>query len=174
MAAVSSKSAAIRAKLDHPIIDSDGHLIEVTPVLYDYIRAEGGEQALAKYKAAIEPHWTHLSSEERRDGRVTANTWWLAPTKNGLDRATAMIPRLLSERLDDLGLDFSVLYPSAGLLYPRWADEDVRRVSCRAYNRYVADAYGPTRRDWPRRHSSRCTPHKRPSRRWSSPCGSSG
>ena len=143
MAAVSSKSAKIRAKLDHPIIDSDGHLIEVTPVLYDYIRAEGGERALARYKAAIEPHWTHLSSEERLDARVTANTWWLAPTKNGLDRATAMIPRLLSERLDDLGLDFSVLYPSAGLLYPRWADEDVRRVSCRAYNRYVADAYGP-------------------------------
>ena len=41
MAAVTSKSAAIRAKLDHPIIDSDGHLIEVIPVLHDYIRAEG-------------------------------------------------------------------------------------------------------------------------------------
>ena len=150
MAAVSSKSAAIRAKLDHPIIDSDGHLIEVTPVLYDYIRDEGGDQALAKYLATIEPHWTHISAEERHDARVTANTWWLGPTKNGLDRATAMIPRLLAERLDELGLDFSVLYPSAGLIYQRWNDEEVRRVSCRAYNRYVADTYGP--------YASRMTP----------------
>ena len=50
MAAASSKSAAIRAKLTHPIIDADGHLIEVTPVLYDYVRAEGGEEVVRRLK----------------------------------------------------------------------------------------------------------------------------
>ena len=151
MAAVTSKSAAIRAKLDHPIIDSDGHLIEVTPVLYDYIRAEGGESVLQRVKKNADfQHWTQLSADERSDARTTAITWWLAPTKNGLDRATAMIPRLLAERLDDLGLDFCALYPSGGLGYPRLPDEELRRVCCRAYNKYVADTYGP--------YSSRMTP----------------
>ena len=144
MAAVTSKSAAIRAKLDHPIIDSDGHLIEVTPVLHDYIRAEGGESVLQRVKKNSDfKHWTQSSVDERSDARTTAITWWLAPTKNGLDRATAMIPRLLAERLDDLGLDFCVLYPSGGLGYPRLPDEELRRVCCRAYNKYVADTYGP-------------------------------
>ena len=143
MAATSSKSAEIRAKLTHPIIDSDGHLIEVTPVLYDYIRAEGGEQVLERFKAQGGPHWTQVSLDQRRDARLTASTWWLVPTKNGLDRATAMIPRLLAERLDELGLDFCVLYPSTALPFPSLADEELRRVCCRAYNKYAAEMYAP-------------------------------
>ena len=144
MAAVSSKSAAIRAKLTHPIIDADGHLIEVTPVLYDYVRAEGGEDMVRRLKAEIEQfHWTRLSPDERRGARVPAITWWLVPAKNSLDRATAMAPRLLVERLDELGLDFCVLYPSLALDFPHLADEDLRRASCRAYNRYAAEVYAP-------------------------------
>ena len=144
MAAASSKSAAIRAKLTHPIIDADGHLIEVTPVLYDHVRAEGGEEVVRRLKAEIEQsHWTRLSPGERRGARVPAITWWLVPAKNGLDRATAMIPRLLAERLEDIGLDFCVLYPSLGLDFPHLADEELRRVSCRAYNKYVAEMYAP-------------------------------
>ncbi len=144
MAAVSSKSAAIRAKLTHPIIDADGHLIEVTPVLYDYVRAEGGEDMVRRLRAEIErSHWTRLSPEERRDARVPAITWWLVPSGNGLDRATAMLPRLLAERLDDFGLDFCVLYPSLGLDFPHLNEEDLRRACCRAYNKYAADMYAP-------------------------------
>ncbi len=144
MAAVSSKSAAIRAKLTHPIIDADGHLIEVTPVLYDYVRAEGGESTLRQLRAEIEQaHWTRLSPDERRGARVPAITWWLVPAKNSLDRATAMSPRLLAERMDEFGLDFCVLYPSLGLDFPHLADEDLRRASCRAYNKYVAEIYAP-------------------------------
>ena len=37
-----SKSAAIRAKLSHPIIDSDGHTAEFEPALFDYFRDIGG------------------------------------------------------------------------------------------------------------------------------------
>ena len=143
MAVTSSKSAAIRAKLDHPIIDSDGHLIEVTPVLYDYIRAEGGEQVLERFKKHGARHWTHVPLEHRQEMRLPASTWWLVPTKNGLDRATAMIPRLLAERLDELGFDFCVLYPSSALAFPSLPDEELRRVCCRAYNRYVAETYAP-------------------------------
>ena len=122
MAATSSKSAEIRAKLTHPIIDSDGHLIEVTPVLYDYIRAEGGEQVLERFKAQGGPHWTQVSLDQRdATARMTASTWWLVPTKNGLDRATAMIPRLLAERLDELrsGLLRALSLDGAALPEPR-------------------------------------------------------
>lgn len=144
MATLPSNSATIRAKLKHPIIDSDGHLIEVLPVLFDYVRQEGGESAVKALQDHTERrHWTKLSFEERRDARITATTWWLVPTKNGLDRATAMIPRLLNERLDDLGLDFCVLYPSTALAFPSLGNDELRSICCRAYNRYVADSYGP-------------------------------
>ena len=33
-----SKSAAVRARLTHPVIDSDGHLGEYLPVLREYFR----------------------------------------------------------------------------------------------------------------------------------------
>ena len=37
-------------------------------------------------------------------------------------------------RIDDLGIDLSVLYPSLGLSLVGIADPDVRRAACRAYN----------------------------------------
>jgi hypothetical protein len=33
-----SKPAAIRARLSHPVIDSDGHHVEYFPQLCDYVR----------------------------------------------------------------------------------------------------------------------------------------
>ena len=42
MAASRSKSAEIRARLNHPIIDSDGHTVEVGPLFFDYLKAVGG------------------------------------------------------------------------------------------------------------------------------------
>jgi len=41
--------------------------------------------------------------------------FWAIPTTNTLDRATELLPKLLYERLDEFGIDFSVLYPTAGL-----------------------------------------------------------
>jgi len=58
-----------------------------------------------------------------------------------LDRATAMLPRLLHERLPDLGIDFSVVYPTAGLSYHRMQDTRLRRAICRAYNVFAADQF---------------------------------
>src|SRR3989442_2443861 len=50
-----------------------------------------------------------------------------------------MLPRLMYERLDDLGIDFSVVYPTAGLSYHRMQDTRLRRAICRAYNGFTAD-----------------------------------
>ena len=35
-------AADIRERLGHPIIDSDGHVVEFEPALLDYIRDAGG------------------------------------------------------------------------------------------------------------------------------------
>jgi hypothetical protein len=44
--------------------------------------------------------------------------------------------------MNDLGMDYTVLYPTEGLVSPpRFEDEEVRRVSCRALNAFHADIY---------------------------------
>jgi predicted TIM-barrel fold metal-dependent hydrolase len=52
-----------------------------------------------------------------------------------------MLPRLMYERLDDLGIDFSVVYPTAGLSFHRMQDTRLRRAICRAYNVFAADQF---------------------------------
>src|SRR5204863_238157 len=50
-------------------------------------------------------------------------------------------PRLYKKRLDDFGIDFSIVYPSLGLGFIHVSRDDVRIPACMAYNRYVADAF---------------------------------
>src|SRR5213594_3400025 len=69
-----SRSAAVRARLNHPIIDSDGHTAEFEPALFDYLRAVGGSQAVERFKAAPDIPFSSLcyllSWAERRARRV--------------------------------------------------------------------------------------------------------
>jgi hypothetical protein len=44
-----SKSAAVRAKLDHPVIDGDGHWLEPVPIFLDYLREVGGPTMVERY-----------------------------------------------------------------------------------------------------------------------------
>ncbi|MGH6679628.1 MAG: hypothetical protein ACREDL_12040 [Bradyrhizobium sp.] len=39
-----------------------------------------------------------------------------------------MMPRLLYERLDEIGTDFAVIYPTSGLGLPRIKDNETRRA----------------------------------------------
>lgn len=47
--ATPSKSAAVRAKLNHPVLDSDGHTVEFEPALHDYLKQVGGANILERY-----------------------------------------------------------------------------------------------------------------------------
>ena len=47
-----TKSAAVRAKLSHPIIDSDGHTAEFEPALFDYMRNIAGNNIVERFKNA--------------------------------------------------------------------------------------------------------------------------
>jgi hypothetical protein len=67
-----SKSAAVRAKLNHPIIDTDGHTVEFTPGVFDYIKEVGGAGVVDRYKKAL-------------SAAVTIGGWNY-PTTNGATR----------------------------------------------------------------------------------------
>jgi predicted TIM-barrel fold metal-dependent hydrolase len=138
-----SKSAAVRAQLDHPVIDGDGHWLEPVPIFLDYLRQAAGASMVDSFiKQAKDTGWYDKSPEERLDVRLKRPTWWGEPA-NTLDRATAMIPRLFYERLDDFGIDFSVVYTSLGLFYVSNPHEDLRRATARAVNMMNADVFRP-------------------------------
>src|SRR5881397_1073248 len=54
-----------------------------------------------------------------------------------------MMPRLLYERLPEIGSDFAVIYPTAGLRVPRITDDATRRAVVRAHNIVTADYFRP-------------------------------
>lgn len=141
-----SRSAIIRAKLNHPIIDSDGHTAEFEPVLLDYLREVGGSHAVDRLLALPDSpfalRWYKLTPQERRDQRQFRPHFWVHPTANTLDRATSSLPKLLYRRLDEMGLDFTIIYPSIGLLLAHLGDDELRGVACRALNKLHADTFG--------------------------------
>jgi hypothetical protein len=139
--------ADIRAGLDHPVIDADGHGIEFLPWFRELLRDEGGAAAvdgwnLIEHGASLA---RDLDTDTKRSLGVPRMPWWGLPAENTRDRATAMLPALFYERLDELGLDVAVCYPTYGLTVMGLDDPDVRIPAARAFNRYYAEAYGPFR-----------------------------
>jgi predicted TIM-barrel fold metal-dependent hydrolase len=149
-----SRSAAVRELLSHPIVDSDGHVAEFEPALFDYLKNVGGSAIVERFKALPDSplsfRWNRLTPEARRRERVPRPHWWVHPTRNTLDRATSSLPRLLYQRLDELGLDYTMVYPSIGLMGLHLGDDELRPALCRAYNRLHADIF--------REYSDRITP----------------
>lgn len=141
---MTTESAKIRANLDHPLIDGDSHIIEYTPVLMDFVKQVGGQEAVEDFPRQMRGGrggWYSMSWEERRSQRKVRAPWWALPTKNTYDRCTAMLPKLYHSRMDDFGLDFAVLYPTIGLGFPTVEDADFRALVCHSYNEYIAAAY---------------------------------
>jgi predicted TIM-barrel fold metal-dependent hydrolase len=142
-----SSATEIRAGLSHPVVDADGHCIEFFPALADYLSDEGVDPTGPSMKrllpGAFGPFvdWYALDPGERARRRVARPPWWGTPARNTRDLATALFPELFYERLDELGIDFSVVYPSVGLAFLHLDDEAERRGACRALNRCNADAF---------------------------------
>jgi len=135
--------AQIKSRLDHPVIDADGHWIEWGPVFHEQLRKVGGDIAVEGFSrvAGGTADVLSMTVEERRRRRISQEAFWQHPEKNTRDRATAMFPGLLYERLDELGLDFAVIYPTNGLRVPRVGDGERRRAACHAYNVVTAEYF---------------------------------
>ncbi len=140
-----SRSARIRERLNHPIIDSDGHVAEFEPAFFVYLKKVAGSAMVDRLKSLPDSpwhfRWYRLTPEERRRQRVPRPHWWVHPTRNTLDRATSSLPRLLHQRLDEMGLDYTIIYPSIGLLGMHLADDELRGAVCRAWNQLHAEIF---------------------------------
>lgn len=130
----------IRKRIDHPIVDADGHLMEFFPLVIDLLREVAGADVVARVESflgrAISPD---------RSRFAPARVFWALPERNTLDRLTVTLPELLYRRLDEIGIDFALLYPTFGLTILAHPDDELRRALARALNRYYADVFAGQR-----------------------------
>src|SRR5262249_22057326 len=85
-----------------------------------------------------------MAPQERSQARPGIPVWWPPPAENSLDRATSSLPKLMHARMDEIGLDFAIVYPSLGLLVltlPGMADDELRQASARAFNNYNSEMF---------------------------------
>ena len=144
-----ASSAEVHATLDHPVIDSDGHMAEHLPTLAPYLEQEGISPEDPALRRLVPPYggsdvpWHDQTPDQRAATRTPRGPWWSAPAKQTIDLATALFPALLHERLDEIGIDFGVVYPSLGLVFLHAADDAFRQGACRALNRCNAETFAP-------------------------------
>jgi len=124
--------ADIRARLDHPVVDADGHMIECTFAVLDFVRQVGGTEIANRYEG-------QLKLDPTGPGRRAV---WVGNSGPGsIDRATAMLPKLYRARLDEAGIDYGVVYGTLALSVLRVDDDELRPVVFRAMNMLYADMF---------------------------------
>jgi len=141
-------NAALRDRIGHPVIDGDAHVLELGPVFINYVREVGGDIARHFDPFSGVPfenlHRTHHVEPGARGKAATRRPvppWWVEAS-NTVDWASAAAPALLYSRLDEIGFDFVVLYPTIGISLLHASTDEIRQVACRAYNNWAADAFG--------------------------------
>ena len=158
MSHAASRSARIRARLDHPVIDSDAHIMEFVPALFDFIHEREGDDFFERFlelcglplgpmgtrNTPERVSWQALTPNQRREAWAIRPPWSM-PHEKMLDWMTVMLPQLLYERLDELGLDYVVAFPTMGLGYPHIEDDEIRGGVCRLYNEFIQGQYGEFR-----------------------------
>jgi predicted TIM-barrel fold metal-dependent hydrolase len=135
-------AADIRAQLKHPVIDGDGHWQEPIPVFLQYLAEVGGAATVDEMRALWRRNdeWYRSDWSARHHKRLRRTIWW-GVTSNTRDKATALLPALLNERLPELGIDFAIIYPTFGLLINAIPEDELHHKAARAYNRMTADMF---------------------------------
>jgi len=147
------KASEVRHRVGHPIIDADGHFVELGPILEEelvtYLEEEGGPTLRDKYLSGFaKPFDTSVVLANRDSAAVREQwrsmpSWWGWQTKNTYDRATAHLPRLMYERMDEMGIDFMLVYPSATLGLIDTGDVELGGALANAANRWLASIFQP-------------------------------
>lgn len=121
-------------ELDHPVIDTNGHVIEFLPWVRDLVVDVAGNDVAKRFDQMVNGSAgiRQVPTELRRRAGVTRSAWWGLPARNTLDRATAMLPELLYQRLDQIGGDVALLYPTYGLTVTAYPDDELRQAMARA------------------------------------------
>ena len=56
-----ASGAEVRAKLDHPVVDADGHMMECSFAVLDFVRKVGGPEIAARYENILRNDQTGAS-----------------------------------------------------------------------------------------------------------------
>src|SRR5438552_4857530 len=145
---IMASASEVRAQLPHPIIDCDGHIREFMPGVLPYLRDTLGQPRFDSFiesGSALTNSYRGGETARRARTRAPQGAWWAAPARNTLDRTTAQNPRLLYERLDELGMDYVILYPTLAMGTCGVEDDEMRHGLIRGYNTFFADVYGSYR-----------------------------
>ncbi len=146
-------AAQIRRELGHPIVDADGHFMEIGPMVNDeivsYLEQSAGPALRERFltsasqmlDTAVFPA-DRTTADIRRAWRAMPS-WWGNPVSDSYDRATAHVPRLMYERLDEFGIDYMLAYPSWSLGMLDARDDELRAPVLRALNRYTSRLFTP-------------------------------
>ena len=140
---MNTQAAKIRAALKHPVIDGDGHWMEPIPVFLEYLSEAGGPKMVDEIRARWRRNarWYGATVEQRYHHRMRRPLWWGVTTQTH-DKATALLPALMNERLPELGIDFVLMYPTFGLSINLMQGE-LQLAAARAYNRMTMDMFKP-------------------------------
>ena len=137
---VHSRSGRIREQLGHPVLDGDGHIVELMPVFLDFVRDHGHGDLLTGMLSRRRPI-EDVPLDERRQGGVLPHSWHVPSSTEYY--ATVASPKLYHERLGEAGIDFGVLYPTMGIALLQLLDDEQRITLCRLYNEFMAEQYRP-------------------------------
>jgi predicted TIM-barrel fold metal-dependent hydrolase len=139
----------IRERVGHPVIDGDGHLVEVREALVRFARQHGQEGLFDDpvARGLLVPgneHERFPPLDQRRHFYTHKANRWFTPA-NTRDYAAVSMPGLMYERLEETGFDFAVVYPTFGLHIAHIPGDAARRGLCYLYNELVAEDYQPYR-----------------------------
>ena len=138
-------SERIREQLDHPVIDGDGHVIELVPVFAEFVRDHGRSDlvdTMPMFGLVRTGHGlTPMTVDERRAAGVVPAAW-TTPTDTDYF-ATITTASRYYDRIGEAGIDFAVLYPTLGLPLMQIDEPDERVAICRLFNEFMAEQYAP-------------------------------
>ena len=91
---------AIRSRIDHPIVDADGHMLESVPMLFDTLERLAGPSTVAGLAKALPDIFTGEGSVAEG---IPRGPWWPSTT-DALYQATVMVPKRNSEKTSSLSV----------------------------------------------------------------------
>ena len=133
--------ARVRARIDHPVIDADGHLLEFLPLVNDIVREVAGNDVADRYQRFMR---RALAPDDA--GFMPARVFWGLPEEHTLDRMTVTLPKLTYRRADEIGPRLPAALPELRPHRARGARTTrCARPSSRALNTYYAEMYADYR-----------------------------
>ena len=114
-------------KLGSRIIDGDGHIMEDNAGIIAHM--QGTYREIAARKGVCFPPLDHLHS-----GRAVE-------TPPQRDQRPPVGPQGWLEFLDDVGIDWTVMYPTLALSYGKIVSRDYAVAVCKAYNDWLTETY---------------------------------